>query len=209
MFFLETCHIPRTKGTLVIDGDAVCIQTLLDDDITICEWVIPVLHYTQCMEVFVTIDEKVLELLEYSSTVRVDKHTLYFGNISYTFTSGEYLTWETRLPQLVCIMNVPRIPNKGPLCICTVDDAHFNMKINNMTWHHKTFQNFNKASATFQTLLLTKIFDDNQDKICKVYLEDNFPICIEFSYPIKRYYIAPCVDSELDGEEPVTCVDAH
>ena len=206
MYFLETCHIPEITGTLVVQRDQAYIQQIMDDEITIREWVIPVLHHEKEEELYIVIDEHILELFKKYTFVRITSEYLNFGEVSYRYDHGDVLSWETQLPKLVCIMKVPELHElHSEYCTCIVDRKYFNIECGKTLHHYNTIQIFERAKANFQSTLLSSIFHENRGKVCKVYLEDDFPICLEFSYPVQRYFIAPCVDTMSSGKVNATC----
>jgi hypothetical protein len=208
MFFLETKHLVDTltlDHTLVVTKDGARIQRMVDD-VTLCEWIVPIFHSTQeDEESFVDIDETFLKLLKKFSIFSLKGPKVFFEDLEYTFKTGEMVTWETRLPQLACILTVPHDLE----CYTEDTNAHVYTEEDHLVIEFKKllkkkfklFQNFQKNSEKvfihFDFVL--EILKDHKGKVCKVYIEKEFPMCLEFSghdHLTTRYYIAPLYEDE-------------
>lgn len=209
MFFLETKHlvdIVSLEHTLVVTKDGARLQKMFDD-VTLCEWIIPIFHSTEeDEESFVDIDETFLKLLKKFSIFSLKGPKVFFEDLEYTFKTGEMVTWETRLPHLVGILTVPYdlgdCYTEEPEAYMYTDEDHFVIEFkSSLKKKIKLFQNFQKNSEkvyiNFEFVL--KVFHDHRGKVCKVYIENEFPMCLEFSghdHLTTRYYIAPLYDDE-------------
>lgn len=206
MFFLETKHlvdIVSTDHTLVVTKDGARLQRMMDD-VTLCEWNVPIFHSTQeDEESFVDIDETFINLLKKFSIFSLKGPKVFFDDIEYIFKTGEMVTWETRLPQLACILTVPHdiecYTEDTDAYVYTEEDYLIIEFENFLKKKLKVFQNFQKVSEkvfiNFDFVL--GILDDHKGKVCKVYIEKEFPMCLEFSGHDNlstRYYIAPLFD---------------
>ena len=208
MFFLETKHlvdVASLEHTLVVTKDGARLQRMMDD-VTLCECIIPIFHCTQeDEESFVDIDETFLKLLKKFSIFSLKGPKVFFEDTEYIFKTGEMVTWETRLPKLACILIVPydlECYIEDTDAYVYTEEEHLVIEFENLLKKKfKLFQNFQKVSEkvfiNFNFVL--GILNDHKGKVCKIYIENEFPMCLEFSSVDQltiRYYIAPLYENE-------------
>lgn len=203
MFFLESKHVldaANVDHTLVVNKDGARLQKMMDD-VTLCEWIIPLLHVeSKDEEVFVDIDETFLKLLKICNFFSLDNTTAYFDNVAYVYNVGEMVTWETRLPKLAGIMSIPEtidIYYEHSDAHMYIEDEYLNIDFKKVyKIKLKVFKSFKKVSEKvfINFNIVNEILQKHKTEICKIYIEEDFPICLEFSDPVNlltRYYIAP------------------
>ena len=189
MIILETKYISHTEGTLVYTEGQCMIQNMILDDTTMEEIIVPLIHKDDS-DMAIILDDTLSQLLKSFKIVHFDNTHAHFGEISYVYEQGDVLTWGTRLPKGIGIMEIPKI----------LPDGHVTLKVSgdrliiNDTLETKIFYKFENFEETLDINmnLLKKIFEKHPNEPFILYLESNFPICIEFLGSMKiRYYVAP------------------
>ena len=189
MYVLETKHLPL-KGYMVINNKECVIQELSEDDSILVERLVPVLHQDEkVQEIALTIDDMVCKIFKSFSIINIYPEYIDTGEYRYVFESSDVLTWGTRLPELKAIMKVP---------MCTLD-GQCDVKIKNDyiilndTLYIKIFKKFSdfEKGISVDINIMRDIWSKHKDEYFKLYLEEEFPICIEFLEPKVRYYVAP------------------
>lgn len=189
MIILETKYISNTEGTLVYTEGQCMIQNMIMDDTTMEEIIVPVIHGDDC-EMAIVLDDTLLQLLKNFKVVHFDDTRAHFENFSYVYERGDVLTWETRLPKKIGIMEIPRILPEGHVTLKVSGDR---LNINDI-FESKIFYKFENFEGTLDINMniLKKVFEKHPNEIFILYLESDFPICIEFLGSMKiRYYVAP------------------
>ena len=195
MFIVHYDEVPENFSFMVINKKECVVQKVDDDAITIHEWVYPVLwHDDECEEISVTCDEIITWLLGKNTFFKVSKKFIYFEDYTYKFHPGEILCFETRLPKLIAIISpCVNMPIMGEDVVTLKITDTLNMhggkgSILHTRIIHK-FENFEKGVT-----IDMKYFPKTFSKPWKLYMEEDFPICIETLDPVKRVYIAPCLE---------------
>jgi hypothetical protein len=176
MFLVEYKDPPKVFNNVVVNSCECVFQYMPDDEVTITEWVYPVFwHDDECEEISINFDETLSKLLEESNFFKVSKNFLDTGNISYKYTPGDIVSFETRLP-----------PTEWGMLDDIIDinvDETFNLTCDNLTYKypisHK-IKNFQKS------LRIQSKFLKDLKSFTKIYLEEDFPMCIETMNPNKR-----------------------
>ena len=191
MFLIEYRDSPSVFTNVVINKRECVFQYASDDNITITEWIYPVVwHDDECEEVSLNFDETLQKLFKGSNFFKVSKDFIDIGNISYKYTQGDIMSFDTRLPELCCVLP-PTIWGCVESEIKITIDETFNISCNNLTFKFPlTFKikNFSKH-LKIQSKYLKEL-----KSFTKVYIEENFPICLETVNPNMRVYIAPCFE---------------
>ena len=191
MFLVEYRDPPEVFTSLVVNRNECLFQHMCDDTVTITEWVFPVIWCDdECEEVSVNFDETVSKLLKDSKFFRVSKKVVDFGNISYKYTPGDIHSFETRLPELCCVLPPTEWGIISPEINITVSDT-FDITFDDITYKYPISHLVKKFS---KNLKIQSKFLKSLKSFTKVYIEENFPICLESLNPRKRVYIAPCFE---------------
>ena len=209
MFFIECKSIPHTRvdSTIVYTNNQCVIQYIEEDDVNLIEYIVPVLHTDdEKIEVSIVIDEFVSKCIKKFFVMKIDSKTVSFDNeVVYTFTAGEIISWETRLPIFSCCFVVPKISDfldegdSETLNIQVSKDFLILKTENVYSFQYQLLHCYNEyihSSVCVNSLFLIKYFKLHQGEFCKMYIEKDFPICLEF---IKNYteriYVAPIIHS--------------
>ena len=191
MFLVEYKDPPHVFTNLVVNKDECLFQYMCDENVTITEWIYPVIWSDdECEEVSVNFDETISNFLKDSNFFKVSKNFIDFGNIVYKYKPGEILSFETRLPEFSCV--VPPIEWGLPdnVINITISDT-FDITCNDITYKYPIFHLVKKFS---KKLKIQSKFLKSLKSLTKLYIEENFPICLETLNPRKRVYIAPCFE---------------
>ena len=87
MFLIEYRDSPSVFTNVVINKRECVFQYASDDNITITEWIYPVVwHDDECEEVSLNFDETLQKLFKGSNFFKVSKDFIDIGNISYKYT---------------------------------------------------------------------------------------------------------------------------
>ena len=186
MFVLETKHIINVEGTLVCIKGTCIVQNMILNDTTLEEITLPLIH-SDDIELAVVIDDTLKKLILKFPIVLFDHTHANFGPILYKYTKGDVIIWETRLPKKIGIIE--------PLQLLPEGQSTIQVKNNKLILGDKIVTNFfYKFNSFEQTIvvnmeLLKTIFDRHKDTPFIIYLEEEYPICIEFKNI--KYYVAP------------------
>lgn len=207
MFFIECKTIPHTyqDSTIVYVNNQCVIQFIEEGEVNLIEYIVPVLHTDDdTMEVSIVIDEFISKCIKKFFVMKIDSKTVSFDNeINYTFTPGEIISWETRLPKFSCCFRVPRISefldeddsetlkievSKDFLTLKTENTYSFQYQLLHCYDEYKT------PPISVNSYFLVRHLQQHQGEFCKMYIEKDFPICLEF---VKKYtervYVAPII----------------
>lgn len=193
--FIETKHLKDLSGTLVISGNLCTVQQISEDTITLIEWIVPILHNDRTLkEVAVELDFKTP-----GSIVHITDEWVHSGNKSTRYKKGDIVSWGTRLPELIAIVCASDTDLEGDECIISVDGSDLSVGVGDEVVHHKTLHTFRDfVGITVDLRVLKGILESHTDQVCKLYAEEDFPLCLEFISDdglTKRYYVAPiCID---------------
>lgn len=189
MIIVETKHIKNCEGTMVYTEGQCMIQNMIMDDTTLEEILVPLLEGNNS-DMAIIIDDTLSEFFKSFKIVHFDDTHAHFGDFSYRYQKGDVLTWGTRLPKLIALMNVPKILPSGKSEI----KISGNRMIVGDTFENNIFYKFENFDGTIHVNmdLLKKVFEKHPDEPFKLYLEDEFPIGIEILGTLTvRYYVAP------------------
>ena len=198
--FIETKHLKSLSGTLVISNNVCTIQQLSDSTATLTEWVIPILHCgVSNVELAVELTPIFVDLVGRSEIVHITDDYACFGNVSITYKKGDIVSWGTRLPELAAIVKIPEVTVENDTVELSIHDNLLNFRMNDMTLHQNVFHAFKEFEGiTVDLGILKDILNKHIGCMCKLYIENDFPVCLEFIDPTQltvRYYVAPiCVD---------------
>lgn len=186
MFVVETKHIVDLEGTLVyIDGKCT-VQNMIIDDTTLEEISIPLIH-SDDEELAIVLDDTLKKLIQTFPLVLFDSIYAKFTDISYRYTKGDVITWETRLPQKIGIVEPIQLLPEGHSTI-HVENNTLILGNNIVKTFFYKFNSFQETMIVNMEILKT-IFEKHKDTPFIIYLEEEFPICLEFKNI--RYYVAP------------------
>lgn len=198
MFYLETKDIPRLLGSnIIIDKTRAIIQELEENHIYLNEYLIPLMHWDENTpkEVSIEIDEFILKCLDMYPCFGVNEKTIFFGKeITYDYVQGDIVELVTQLPTLSCCFMVPG--NLSSLINSDIIEVSVSKTLNiNKVIHYPLEYVFDKIGPfKFDSSCIVEEFEKNKGKFCKMYLEEDFPLCFEFTLPNdvkKRIFIAP------------------
>ena len=191
MFLVEYKDPPEVFTNLVVNKDECLIQYMCDENITITEWIYPVIWSDdECEEVSVTFDETISKLLKDSNFFKVSKKNIDFGNVAYKYTPGEILSFETRLPEFSCVLPPTEWGLLDSEIDITISDT-FDVTSDDTTYRYPILHLAKKFPSK---LKIQSKFLKSLKSLTKIYIEENFPICLETLNPRKRVYIAPCFE---------------
>lgn len=188
MIIVETKHIKNREGTIVYTEGQCMIQNMIMDDTTMEEILVPLLHGNNS-DMAIIIDDTLSEFFKTFKIVHFDDTHAHFGEISYRYQQGDVLTWGTRLPKLIALMEMPLLPSG----YSEIKISENRMIIGD-TFEKNIFYKFENFDGTIHVSmdLLKKVFEKHPNEPFKLYLEEEFPIGIEFLGPVViRYYVAP------------------
>ena len=189
MIILETQYISDVEGTLVYTEGQCMIQNMIMDDTTMEEIIVPVIHGDDS-DMAIVLNDTLSQLLKSFKVVHFDDIRAHFGNFSYVYEKGEVLTWGTRLPKRIGVIEPPKFLPEGHVTLKISGDR---MIINDI-FETKIFYKFENFEETLNINmdLLKKVFEKHPNEPFILYLENEFPIGIEFLGTMKvRYYVAP------------------
>jgi hypothetical protein len=191
MFLVEYKSPPDVFTNMVVNRNECMIQHMCDENVTITEWIYPVIWSDdECEEVSITFDETISKLLKYSNFFKVSKKSIDFGKILYNYTPGEILSFETRLPEFSCVLPPTDWGIIDDEINITVTDT-FDVTSKDITYRFPISHLVKRFS---KKLKIQSKFLKSLKGLTKVYIEENFPICLETLNPRKRVYIAPCFE---------------
>lgn len=192
MFLVEYNDPPDIFTNVVINKQECTFQYMSDDNTTITEWVYPVIwHDDECEEISINFDETLPKLFKNSNLFKVSKKFLDVDSISYEYTPGDILSFETRLPELCCVLPPTEWGTiTGDTVNITVDET-FNLTCDKLTYKYPITH---KIKIFTKSLRIQSNFLKDLKSFTKIYLEEDFPICIETVKPNVRVYIAPCFE---------------
>lgn len=189
MIIVETKHLKNHEtGTIVYAEGKCMIQNMILDDTTLEEILIPLLDGNNS-DMAIIIDDTLSEFLKSFKIVHFDDTHAHFGEISYRYKKGDVLIWGSRLPKLIALLDVPKILPGGRSEIKISGNRMIIGEIEKKIFY--TFSNFD-GTIHVNMDILKKVFEKHIDEPFKLYLEEEFPIGIEFlGTTIVRYYVAP------------------
>lgn len=203
MFLVETKKIKEIINnfkTLNINSKSIILQKTCINDIILHEWNIPVLWSEDTdTEVVLQIDEHVINIINTCDIIWIDLETISGPGISYMYDRTESMSWETFFPQIsciLCIFDLSILPDE-PVNI-EITHKGFEISWEKFSRTYPTLKLFNNVTIQVNGVFLKEVFSQHTGKCAVVYAQQDYPFCLEFSGG-ERVYIAPCLNSELDG----------
>ncbi len=189
MIIIECKNIPRVGDTLILSNDVCTIQCADDDSGLLDEYIIPVYFDDGKFrhDVHISIDEVILSMIETGDFIKIYEQYLQVGTITYDFKKSEKTIFETQLPPLAFI---GVLPNLELDCEVTLEHTYIVLD-SGIT--HRIITIYEKDPTVYKTRINGKFLEPG---LCKVYKEENFMTCLEYSHSgyIKRRFIAPIVE---------------
>lgn len=197
MYFIDCIYFKDAhfNRQLVVSPDGAKIQYQEDNDIVLIEWDIPIFNQgDQNIEVCFILCEKIFKIIRDNPIVIIFQDRIESLTTSFYFKMSDHLSWDTWIPRVTCIMKVPVIDfleqdtvtlqvQEQKLCIKDGPDVIYKFQ---------TFFMFEEHSINVQTFYLQDVFTKHTGKVCKLYIHEESPVCIElFEGP--RIFIAPVI----------------
>lgn len=196
MYILESRHFceDHVDTTLCVSPEKVLIQKADGDDVILEEWMIPFLKIHD-LETNFKLSRNILSFIKRSPCIFVSQNFFETQEAKFYFEQVEYMCWDTFTMDIpTCVLPVPNIQElelesetinistrENILCI---EDGCKKIEYNT-----KTFQ---EGNVTMVTHYLQQVFDKNTGKVCKMYIEKENPLCLEFCDG-HRIFIAPTI----------------
>ena len=202
MFFLDSTTIPKIENaTLVITKKKAFLHQLNDENTSITEHTIPIIHLDSKKdeEIAVIIDDFIIDCLDVYCSIKIDRTNITFDDkVVYEYEQGSITELETKKESLIFSMSIPEkiiLEDEIQVKISVSPDGYFIIdddcgkliKIKILNFFKKNKFNFLKFNSTF----LKEFFDENPKKFCKVFTSDEFPLCFETFD--KRTFISPII----------------
>jgi len=176
MIILECIHL--FEGVLVVTNKRCYIQK--NDDFTLTEYDVPIFFDDgETLEIYIDLDEYLVELIKKFSTVKVFQTLLDFGSAKYTFQLSESML-ETSIPKLSCICEIPEI-SKEQVTLQVVE-GFLVIKFGKIEYRLPTLYSSDSVQVSINANFLPS-------GLCKISISENTPIVIETHKKI--LYIAP------------------
>lgn len=189
MYVIETRYFKdeHIGTTLCIQGDKVVIQRRDEEDVILEEWDFPFYNHGEFLETCVFIDEKKMNFIKKSLFVIINQKSFETHEIKMNFEQGEYVTWDTFVPELTCILCIPHIPDINTVRVTlTISEQYMTIG----EYSFRTIKTFFNGSIDMSFLHLQNVFSKHTGKICKLYVSQDSPLCLEF-FDGYRIFIAP------------------
>ena len=198
---LETKYIRGVDGNMVINNDVCVVQKVRWDDTVLQECVIPILYKSPDVpEVSVEIRQ---DIVSNHDVIKIDSTHIHTSTVSYPYTQGEVVYWPTSVPPLVAVFQVPDVTIEPSVkCELVIENntLHVNLE-KSMAYHIPTIHTFKSFHGVYlDSGIIGDVFKDHIGELCKLHMEEDVPVCLEFTsmFDLRtRYYIASCIpDSE-------------
>lgn len=196
MIVLDIPKIFKSGLTLYIDSRE-CLVQYEKNDVTLVEHKIPCLYNDNSCSVSLKITEKLYEKMKDSKWMIIDDGWCEMDGYSFLYEPGDFMTWGTELPELACLCGVPDVSLSGMYSISVEKNKLcFTSSDNSEKYFFETIKNFLKPEEQKKVYVdmdnLSGILGEYRGLIMKLYLREDFPICIEFN-DNTRIYIAPLI----------------
>lgn len=194
---LETKHLQciREAQTLVINQDSCVVQTTIGDAV-LKEWIIPLVYRSPDIpEVSVEIPK---EIVNNNDVILIDKTHIHTSSVSYPYKQGEVMIWNTGLPSVAAVFQVPTTTDKiSGLSELSVNNRQLHIKTEeSLVFHYNLLHTIKETSEVYiDGSIIYTIFKDHIGELCKLYMDTDSPVCLEFTstFELKTiYYVAPC-----------------
>lgn len=190
MFLVESKYIPET-GTLILTPNNGLIQYDMNNDTVLCEQIIPLVHsMDDAPELSVVLEP----FFKKWPILVIDDKYIHFDTISYVYKKGEIITWGTRLPKLIGIIKSPFYDTDETECKIKTNEGYITFETKSFIFSEKNLFRVSefKEGVYINIQILNNIFKQHKNKFVKIFLEEEFPICLEFiDITNTRYYVAP------------------
>lgn len=190
MYIIESRHFKdeHLDTTLCVQGEKVVIQQRDKEDIILEEWFFPFYNHGDSFETCLVLDEKKINFIKKSPFVIIHENFFETNEIKIKFDQGEYILWDTFVPELTCITQIPELPEiRDPDVFIEILDQEM---IIGELYYFRTIKTFFTGKVKLSFLHLQDIFKEHTGKICKLYVSQDSPLCIEF-FNGHRIFIAP------------------
>lgn len=205
MFFVECKNIPETssESTLVYSKNQCVIQYIEEGEVNLVEYVIPVLHTDDKeSELAFKFDDFIYKCIKKFFVMKIDSKTITFDNeIVYKFSEGDVVEWETRLPKFSCCFKVPKISefidedDSEKLFVEVTNEFLILKTENQFTFRYPLlhcYSEYTNPPLAVNSYFLIRHMKNHEGEFCKLYIEEDFPLCIEFVKEYtERIFVAP------------------
>lgn len=198
---VETKYLKGVSGHLVITQTSCVIQRIKYDETVLQEGVIPIVYRSPDIEEISM--ELNPDIINNHDVIKLDSYHIHTPTVSYPYTQGDMVAWETKLPPLVTIFKIPDITlQTSTRCELIVDSTHLHINLEeSLEYHIQTVHTFHTGRGVYlNSGIIGGIFKDHPKELCKLYMEKDTPVCLEFTsmFDLRtRYYIAPCTQDSV------------
>lgn len=197
MIILECRHIPGLLGeTIVILNNTCVVQHTCEYGAILNEYTIPILFSdNKYSGIRIKIDESIVSFINSYKIVKIFETFMDFGNVIYKFTISDDIILDTRLPELVCICDLPDLHIDQEVTLRTMD-TYLHIELDNgityfiNCFYIKKSKNIIRINGKFL-----------QKNVCKIYIGYDSPMCFETLKDNKKTFIAPIEKNEGTDSE--------
>ena len=197
MYVIETRYFKdeHLNTVLCVDSARVFIQKRSENDAVLAEWFIPFIKMED-LETNFKISEKFLKFIKQSSFIVIHKNFFETQHVKINFDQEEFLCWDTfTQDKPTCILEIPTLDNESigdedlvnfaiennKLCLCVEEDT---------TFIFEPVKIFCDGTVNIFGCYLKEVFEKHTGKVCKLYIQKDNPLCLEFCDGY-RIFIAP------------------
>lgn len=177
---------------LVCTQGRVLIQKRDPDDAILEEWFLP-FHCCEELETALELSEKFLYFIRKDYFVIIYKNCFETQNVVVHFEPAEFAVWDTFTGNPTCITRVPlELPVFTGGTLELEAEQKLVVRDENISYFFEIIKSFTKGSVSLVTYYFSKIFEEHKGKVCKLFIQKDNPLCLEFSDG-HRIFLAPIV----------------
>lgn len=197
MYFIECRHFKdeHFNHQLVLSSEGAKIQNQEENDVVLEEWDIPVSWQgEEKFEVCFVLCEKIFKILKNNPIIIIFLDHIESLSTTFYFKISDHLSWETWIPRVTCILEIPKIDylENDTVTLSVSENKLFIKDGSEIIYKFQNFFMFEEHSIDVQTFYLQEVFEKHLGKVCKLYIHEESPVCIEF-FDGHRIFIAPII----------------
>ena len=197
MYFIECRHFKdeHLNKQLVVGPSGSMIQFQCDNDIVLEEWDIPIVKQgDENFETCFVLDEKIFKIIKNNPIIIIFKDHIESLSTNIFFTPSDHVVWETWIPVVTCILEVPNVSHLEEDTVVLRVNGHtlFIEDGSQTIYKFPTLFSFGEHSMSVQTYYIHEVCEKYIGKVCKLYFHEESPLCIEF-FDGHRIFVAPII----------------
>ena len=196
MYVIESRHFKdeHLNTILSVSSERVLIQKNDEDDVILEEWFIPFIKISK-LETNFKLSKNILSFIKRSSCIFISKNFIETHEAKIFYDQEEIMCWDTftmDTPTCVCtsLPCLEHLESETVILRVSCNKLIVEDHDEKIEYNFENIKTFQEGSVSLVTYFLQKVFEENKGSTCKMYIEKDNPLCLEFCDG-HRVFVAP------------------